>query len=190
MTQPPRHFQIAARFGALAGALWLLVAESPPDDEPHCSQFSPPQAYRSQGTCGPEGIIVVNVSRWQGEIWIENSELIGLPRVEPVSDDLNAYKAPRLGGGHGQYLGSCPYDVSKGNWEVYGRERALTGEGADGDAGVRGGDGGGDAGNLGGGNNAPWDKQDVCAATSVLGKIELNCRYQGRPTCQTTLTPL
>ena len=191
MTRSLRLLQIAARFLTLAGALWLLVAESPPADDPRCGQFTPPQALRSQGTCGPEGIIVVNVSRWRGELWLENSEMIGLPRVAPVSDDPNAYYAPDLGGGHGQYLGNrCPFDVSAGNWEVYGRERAQTAEGADSDAGVRGADGGGDAGNSGGGNNAPWDKQDVCKATYVLGKIELKCSYQGRPTCQTTLTPI
>ncbi len=187
------------RVAALFATSWLLVATSAPPDKPVCAHESISVAFRTTGTCGPEGIMVVHVSQWKREIWIDNSQQIGLPPRGPVTG--GGHFAPEIGEGHGIYLGNdCPMQLKNGNWEVYERSRYMriwstVDAGASADAALPDAaptivDGGRDVGAETPNRYRPWDTQDVCRAQMVSGKLELNCTYLGQPTCRSTLTPL
>jgi hypothetical protein len=204
-----RFRKVLPRVVALFATAWFLISSSPPPDEPICDHESISVAFRSTGTCGPEGIIVVHVSRWNGEVWIDNSEQIGLAPKGPI--DEGGYYAPELGEGHGEYFGAdCPFQLKNGNWEVYGRSRDM-GIWSTPDAGVTRDAAPRDAAlaDAASADAAPmvfdagvsmdfeptdryqrWDTQDVCGAILVSGKLELNCSYRGQSTCRSTLTPL
>jgi len=160
---------------------WLLIATSV-ERPPHCAHESVSVAFRSSGTCGPDGIIVVHADSDFGEIWVDNSHVIG---VAPLDRYPNVYS-----GSHGEYRGEeCPYQLKDGNWVLFGRSENTVqpDAGVPTDANPSVIDGGVSPDHD---YRGPAKDRDICVATLVSGKLELICSNFGQPTCRTTLTPL
>jgi hypothetical protein len=98
-THAARLIKMAARLAALTATLGVLVATSP---AAVCDKRLAPVVFRSQGTCGPEGLVVVSVDDFSGTISFGNVPVLGLPpNVRGESTD-----------------GACPMAVERGGREV------------------------------------------------------------------------
>lgn len=91
--------RLAARLAALGATLCVLLATSAP---PVCDTHWPAVVFHAQGTCGPDGLVVVSVNDYSGQLTFGNVAVLGLPP--------NTY---------GGYTGeACRTNVDRGGWEV------------------------------------------------------------------------
>lgn len=103
MTTPAQWLKLAAKLGVLTITAGLLIATSA---SPDCSQRSAPVAFRTTGTCGPGGLIVVEPDNDNSSVTVANAAALGLPPLDPP------------GGSVGRYRGkACPFTLDQGEWD-------------------------------------------------------------------------